>query len=154
MEIKSKIIAVSFLLIGMMIGSNNFAKSDIATIKIAVVDVPTIVAKSAQVKALKDEQTKKSLELQKWLDSVNKEVKAQSTEANKEKLLKKYTEELKKKKEANAKDYAQKLSAIDKNLSDTIADQAKKRGYDVVLAKSTVLYGGDDLTEDIAKIIK
>lgn len=154
MKVNSKILAVSCLALGIVIGTNNFAKSDIATYKIAVVDVPTIVAKSSQVKVLKEEQAKKAQELQKWLETVNNDVKAQSTEANKQKLLKKYSDELEKKKEVNAKEYTQKLSAIDKSLSDTIAAQAKEKGYSIVLAKSTVLYGGDDITAQIAKIVK
>lgn len=154
MKINSKIMAVACLVIGVIIGSSNFAMSDITTQKIAVVDVPAIVSKSAQVKALKDEQLKKTQELQKWLETVNADVKKQSTEANKQKLLKKYNEDLAKKKEANAKVYAQKLSAIDASITATIASQAKAKGYDIVLAKSTVLYGGDDITAEIAKIIK
>lgn len=154
MKINSKIVAIACLAVGMVLGSNNFAKSDIAAQKIAVVDVPTIVAKSSQVKTLKDEQIKKAQDLQKWLETVNNDVKKQSTDANKQKLLKKYNDELAKKKEANAKDYAQKLAAIDKSISDTIAAQAKAKGYSIVIAKSTVLYGGEDITAEIAKLVK
>ncbi len=154
MKINSKFMAGACLAVGVIIGANNFAMSDITTQKIAVVDVPAIVAKSAQVKALKDEQLKKTQELQKWLETVNADVKKQSTEANKQKLLKKYNEDLAKKKEANAKTYAQKLASIDASITATIASQAKAKGYDIVLAKSTVLYGGDDITAEIAKIVK
>ena len=59
-----------------------------------------------------------------------------------------------KKREANAKDYAKKLSEIDKNISATIEAQAKANGYDLVLSKSTVLYGGEDITAEIAKVVK
>lgn len=154
MKINSKIVAIACLAVGIVLGSNNFAKSDIAAQKIAVVDVPTIVAKSSQVKTLKDEQIKKAQDLQKWLETVNNDLKKQSTDANKQKLLKKYNDELAKKKEANAKDYAQKLAAIDKSISDTIAAQAKAKGYSIVIAKSTVLYGGEDITAEIAKLVK
>lgn len=150
----SKILACVCLVIGIVIGSNNFAMSDVKSSQIAVVDVPAIVAKSAQVKALKDEQTKKAQELKKWLDTVNADVQKQSTEANKQKLLKKYNEELAKKKEVNVKEYTKKLSAIDASISATIAAQAKAKGYDIVIAKSSVLYGGDDITAEIAKMVK
>lgn len=154
MKIDSKILASACLAIGIVIGSNNFAMSDITSSNIAVVDVPAIVAKSAQVKALKEEQTKKAQELKKWLETVNADVQKQSTEANKQKLLKKYNEDLAKKKEANTKEYAQKLAAIDSSISATIASQAKAKGYDIVIAKSSVLYGGVDITSEIAKIVK
>ena len=153
-KIDTKITAIACLVLGIVIGANNFAMSDISTQKIAVVDIQSVVAKSTQVKTLKDEQTKKAEELAKWLDSVNADVKKQTTEENKQKLLKKYNDELARKKETNAKEYAQKLSAIDKNISDTIASQAKLKGYDIVIAKSSVLYGGEDITEQIAKALK
>ena len=154
MKIDSRVLSASILALGIIIGSANCAKSDISTQKIAVVDVPAIVAQSGQVKELKAEQTKKAQDLSKWLETVNADIKKQSSEANKKKLLAKYNEEFNKKKEANAKDYAEKLTAIDKSISSTIAAQAKSKGYDIVLAKSTVLYGGDDITADIAKVVK
>lgn len=154
MKINSKITTAAVFALGIIIGANNFAMSDVANRKIAVVDVPSIVTKSAQVIALKNEQVKKTQELQKWLETANADVKKQSTEANKQKLLKKYNDELAKKKEANAKAYSKKLAEIDASISATIASQAKAKGYDLVLAKSTVLYGGDDITAEIAKIVK
>ena len=154
MKIDSKVLSIGCLVLGLVLGSSNFAMSNMTPQKIAVVDVPAIVAKSAQVKTLKDEQAKKAQDLAKWLETVNADVKKQSTEANKQKLLKKYNEELAKKKEANTKEYTKKLAAIDASISSTIAAQAKAKGYDIVLAKSTVLYGGDDITAEIAKIVK
>ena len=154
MKIDSKVLSISCLVLGLVIGSSNFAMSDVASQKIAVVDVPAIVAKSAQVKTLKEEQAKKAQDLAKWLETANADVKKQTTEANKQKLLKKYNEDLAKKKEANTKEYTKKLAVIDASISSTIAAQAKAKGYDIVLAKSTVLYGGEDITAEIAKIVK
>ncbi len=154
MKIDSKLLSAGILAIGIVIGSCNTAISNISTQKIAVVDVPAVVSQSAQVKALKDEQTKKAQELSKWLETVNADVKKQTTEANKKKLLTKYNEEFAKKKEANTKAYTAKLAEIDKSISATIAAQAKAKGYDIVLAKSTVLYGGDDITAEVAKVVK
>lgn len=154
MKIDSKFVALICLTLGIIVGSNSFAVSDVAASKIAVVNVPVIVAKSAQVKALKNEQANKAKALEKWIETANADVKKQSTDANKQKLLKKYNEELAKKKEANSKEYAQKLAAIDAGISATIAAQAKAKGYDIVIAKSSVLYGGDDITAEIAKIVK
>ena len=154
MKIDSKVLSIGCLVLGLVLGSSNFAISNMTPQKIAVVDVPAIVAKSAQVKTLKDEQAKKAQDLAKWLEIANADVKKQSTEENKQKLLKKYNNELAKKKEVNTKEYTKKLAAIDASISSTIAAQAKAKGYDIVLAKSTVLYGGDDITAEIAKIVK
>ena len=152
LKVDLKLVAVAALALGLGIGSSNVAMADAG--KVAVVDVPKIVSESKQVQALKDEQAKKSQELAKWLEVVRADVAKQQTEAGKEKLLKKYEADLAKKREANAKDYAKKLADIDKNISATIEAQAKLKGYDLVLSKSTVLYGGDDLTAEIAKVVK
>lgn len=122
--------------------------------KIAVVDVQTVVAQSQQVKALKQEQTKKMQDLEKWLTTVKTDVEKQQTQEGKEKLLKKYNAEFAKKKEAIAKDYQARLQTIDKSISDTIAQQAKAKGYDIVISKGMVLYGGDDITADVTKVVK
>ncbi len=153
MKINSNVLSVLSLAAGIVIGSCGVAFSDITT-KVAVVDVQTIVSKSGQVKELKKEQETKANELNKWLETVNADIKKQSTEANRKKLLKKYNEDLAKKKEANAKEYTAKLAAIDKNISSTIAEQAKIKGYTLVLSKSSVLYGGEDITSEISKIVK
>ena len=122
--------------------------------KIAVVDVPAVVAQSQQVQALKKEQTKKIQDLKKWLSTVRADVQKQKTEEGKDKLLKKYNAEFAKKKEAIAKDYQARLQAVDKSISETIAQQAKAKGYDIVISKGMVLYGGDDITADINKVVK
>lgn len=113
-----------------------------------------VVAQSQQVKALKQEQTKKMQDLEKWLTTVKTDVEKQQTQEGKEKLLKKYNAEFAKKKEAIAKDYQARLQTIDKSISDTIAQQAKAKGYDIVISKGMVLYGGDDITADVTKVVK
>ena len=122
--------------------------------KIAVVDVPAVVAQSQQVQALKKEQTKKINNLEKWLTTVRADVEKQKTEEGKDKLLKKNNAEFAKKKEAIAKDYAARLQVVEKSISDTIAQQAKAKGYDIVISKGMVLYGGDDITADVTKAVK
>lgn len=142
------------------IGFNNAAMSEeaAATIpasyKVAIVDVGQVVASSKDVQALRKEQEAKLVELQKWLETVRADVQKQSTEENKQKLIKKYDAEFVKKQEAIKKDYAAKLTAIDKNISDVINKTAKAKGYDLILAKGVVLYGGDDITKEIEKAVK
>ncbi|MCI5888767.1 MAG: OmpH family outer membrane protein [Brachyspira sp.] len=135
--------------------ANNFAMSDIpSNFKVAVVDVQQVVASSAQVKALKKEQQAKTEEVIKYIDKARKDVASVSDEKKKKALEDKYNKELVTKRETLEKDYATKLQAIDKNISSTIETQAKAKNYNVVLAKGVVLYGGDDITADIVKIVK
>lgn len=135
--------------------ANNFAMSDVpSNFKVAVVDVQQVVASSAQVKALKKEQQAKTEEVIKYIDKARKDVASVSDEKKKKALEDKYNKELVTKRETLEKDYATKLQAIDKNISSTIETQAKAKNYNVVLAKGVVLYGGDDITADIVKIVK
>ena len=57
-------------------------------------------------------------------------------------------------KEAIAKDYAARLQAVDKSITDTISTQARLKGYNMVISKGVVVYGGDDITADVQKVVK
>ena len=150
MKINLKILVMAFLMIFLM--SENVANAD--TTKIAVVDLQKVVSSSKQVKVLKDEQYKKATDLEKWLDVAKKDIEKQSTDENKQKLIKKYDSELAKKREANTKEYTRKLNEIDASVSQVITTYAKSKSYDMVLAKSNVLFGGIDITNEIIKLVK
>lgn len=122
--------------------------------KIAIVDVQKVVNKSSQIQALKREQENKRKELAQFIKKAGEDIKKQPDEAKKKAIAQKYDKELKAKQEANAKAYKTKLEAADKNINSIIIQQAKAMGYDIVLAKGIVLYGGDDITESILKVIK
>lgn len=143
---------VLLLFVGIITGATTMAMADVK--KIAVVDVQTVVNKSAQVQALKKEQELKKQETIKFINNARADVNKQTDPKKKEELTKKYDKELAAKREANAKAYKTKLQAIDKSISDTINAQAKAMGYDMVLTKGVVLYGGDDITEAVSKVVK
>ena len=145
-----KILTATILLI--TLGISNFAMADT---KIAVVDLQALVNKSSQVQALKKDNEAKAKNLQKWLATVKADIQKQKTQEGKEKLMKKYEEELTKKQETIKKEYAQKLQAIDKSIAETIVNEAKAKGYDLVITKhGDVLYGGLDITKDLMKSVK
>ena len=141
---------LSLTLMALILGSG----IAIAEQRIAVVDVQAVVSKSAQVQALKKEQQAKITDLEKWLKTAQADVEKQKTQEGKEKLLKKYNAEFAKKKEAIAKDYAARLQAVDKSITETISTTAKTKGYNMVISKGVVVYGGDDITADVQKVVK
>lgn len=144
-------LGVAAFVIGMSV--QHYAMSDVPS-KIAVVDVQQVVASSTQVKNLKKEQQAKASEIIKYIEKARKDVAAVSDEKKKKALEDKYNKELIAKRDKLEKDYTTKLSAIDKSISATIAAEAKNNNYDVVLAKGVVLYGGDDITDNILKAVK
>lgn len=113
-----------------------------------------VVASSSQVKTLKKEQQAKASEIIKYVEKARKDVASVTDEKKKKALEDKYNKELVSKRDKLEKDYASKLSAIDKSISDKIAVEAKNGGYDVVLAKGVVLYGGTDITSNVIKAVK
>ena len=146
-------ICVTGFILGLTV--NNFAIGNTpANLKVAIVDVNTIVSKSAQVETLKQNQLKETEALKNWLNTVKIDIAKQSTEENKIKLTKKYEADFVKKQENIKKNYTKELLKIEKNISQTIEKEAKAQNFDLVLSKSVVLYGGTDITEAISKAVK
>ena len=122
--------------------------------KVAIIDLQKVISKSAQVQALKKEQDKNQKEIAQIVKKAGEEIKKEPDVNKKKALADKYEKQLKTKREANSKNYKTKLEAIDKSINATISQQAKAMGYDMVLTKGVVLYGGDDITEAVCKVVK
>jgi len=125
-----------------------------ADVSIAVVDVPAVVNASAKVQALKKDQQTKAQEIVKFIEKARKDVASISDAKKKKTAEEKYNKELMTKKEKMDAEYAAKLKELDESISDQIIQKAKENGYNVVLSKGVVLYGGTDITNDIIKVIK
>ena len=149
--IKYFALGLSAFVIGMSV--NNYAISDV-TNNIAVVDVQKVVASSAQVKALKADREAKIKDLASFVQTARTNVAKEKNAEKKKALEEKYNKELNTKRDAIQKDYAKKLANIDKSISATIAQKAKAANYSMVIAKGVVLYGGQDITNEIAKVVK
>ncbi len=122
--------------------------------KVAVVDLQKLVSNSAQVKQLKQEHSKKIHELNNIIVNARGEISNQTDPAKVLALEEKYTKEFNAKKEAIDKDYNSKLSAIEKNIKTEIEKKAQKDSYSYVFAKSVVLYGGKDITNELLNSVK
>lgn len=142
------ILAVS----SMMLSSVAFAAPEPQ--KIAVVDIQKVVSASAQVKALKASQEAKNKELSAFIKKAQEDVNKQTDVNKKKSLAESYEKQLKTKREANIKDYTTKLKAADANITAQIGKKATELGYTMVVPKSTVIWGGDDITETVLKGIK
>ena len=103
---------------------------------------------------MKQENAKKMAELDKIIVNARGEI---SNEKDPSKVLlleDKYMKEFNSKKEAIEKDYNNRLSAIERNIKTEVSKKAQKDGYDYVFAKSVVLYGGKDITEELLQSVK
>ena len=137
------------LSIFMLSGISVFAEEDVA-----VVDLTRLVGNSSQVKQLKQEHSKKMAELDKIIVNARGEISNEKDSAKVLLLEDKYMKEFNTKKEALEKDYGNRLSGIEKNIKAEITKKAQKDGYEYVFAKSVVLYGGKDITDELLHSIK
>lgn len=150
---------LTLIAIALALSTNNFviqkamAKSS-TNVNIALVDIQKIVENSPSINALNVYRKNKLDDLVKFIENANADV-AKETNATKKKTLEDgYNKELNIRKEAIDKEYAQKLSEIDKNITVSIKTKAKECNYDLVLTKSNVLDGGTDITSEIIKGLK
>lgn len=132
---------------------NNIAISD-TTPKVAVIDAAKIVSNSSAVKALKAEQEKKVKEMQATLEKAQAEISKETDPAKISALEDKYRNQINAQKVALDKEYNDKLIKIDSDIRSTVIEKARSLNYDLVLPKNVVYFGGDDITEVIAKDIK
>lgn len=132
---------------------NNIAISN-PEYRVAIVDTQKIAANSSEIKALKEEQAK---QMSKILDTINKarfEISEEKDLIKVAKLEEKYEKEIQSQKIALNTSYNSKLTAIDNKIKTAVVEKARSMNYNIVLAKENVLFGGDDITEEVLKIIK
>lgn len=154
----SKLMTIAMAAV-LAIGSANVATAAVAnsntTFKYAVVDVPRVVENSQQVANLKKQRQEQERLFSKSLQDAQKKLQAETNATKKKALEDSLTKSLNAQKDKMNQEYAQKLQAIDKNISAVIAQQARANGYKLVVAKSVVLYSeGTDITNDVMKAVK
>ncbi len=147
------LMAVAFAF-GIGFGTANLAISNPPSPSIAVVNIDKLLNSSAQVSALKKEQQAKASELKSWLKTAQADVDKQKTPQAKQAMRVKYEKELMNKRAANNKAFSGKLASIDSSITKTVSQYAKSKGYSIVLAKNVVIYGGTDITSEVAKLVK
>lgn len=131
-----------------------FAQISFAKERIGVVDIQSLVNRSSAVKALKNEHSSQIQSLNSIVTEAQNAI-ARETDPQKIVILQdRYNEEFNRKKDIIDKQYQSKLTSIENSLRKDIEASAKKNNYDFVIAKSLVFYGGEDITEIIAKDIK
>ncbi|CDE43328.1 outer membrane protein [Clostridium sp. CAG:768] len=154
---KNKILATLIVISAFIAGYsiNSIAISNTTPeYKIAVVDIATILKNSKEINALKLEQEKQMQNMQATIDKAKAEISKEQDPAKIAQLEEKYRNEINKQKLALDTSYNNKLTAIDNKIKTAVVEKARSMNYNMVLPKNTVLFGGDDITEQVATIIK
>ena len=122
--------------------------------KVAIVDIQKIVSNSSEIKALKTDQEKQVQAMQATIDKARAEISKEKDPAKIAQLEEKYRNEINQQKLALDTSYNSKLTAIDNKIKTAVVEKARSMNHNIVLPKNTVLYGGDDITDQVSTIIK
>lgn len=154
---KKKIFGVLVVITAFVAGYsiNNIAVSGTnPEYKVAIVDIQKIVSNSSEIKALKTDQEKQVQAMQATIDKARAEISKEKDPAKIAQLEEKYRNEINQQKLALDTSYNSKLTAIDNQIKTAVIEKARSMNYNIVLPKNTVLYGGDDITDQVSTIIK
>ena len=122
--------------------------------RVAIVDIQKIVANSSEIKTLKLEQEKEIQNLQSTIDKARTEISNEKDPVKIAQLEEKYRKQINDQKLTLDISYNSKLTAIDNKIKTAVVEKARSMNYNMVLPKNTVLFGGDDITDQVAQIIK
>lgn len=134
--------------------SNTSSTSALNNAKIAIVDVQALVNQTPSVLALRAEQQQNASIIQNWVNGVNNQLNQIADQNTRNATAQQYQIELNKRQQALQNQYALKIQAIDTELSGLVSKVANEKKLDYVFAKGTVVFGGTDITADVAKLIK
>ena len=146
---KQYIIGIGALLIGTAVGMC-FTCSP----KIAVVNVNQVVQAYPKLSLVQRENALKVGELSQWLDAAQKKIDAEKDKTKKAALIQQTQAVAVQRKAEIQKEYAQKTTELDNEITEIIANVAKKSGCKVVFAKASVVSGGVDITEKVLEKFK
>lgn len=152
---KKHILSITVCILAFITGYsiNSTAMSDTGY-KVAVVDVAQLINKSPEINVLKAEQQKKLDNMKATVEKAQKEISKEQDPQKIAQLEEKYRNEINQQKLALDEEYNTKLKQIDTKIKNMVIAKAKGLQYDLVLPKSIVLFGGNDITSEVEKMIK
>lgn len=122
--------------------------------KYGVVNVTQVVKESQSVQALKATREDQKLKLENFVKDGNAKVDAETDPVKKEALKKKLNNDLKYMVNTYEQRYKDSLSDVNKEISTDISNIAKQKNYSLILTTDSVLYGGQNITEDVINAVK
>lgn len=154
---KKKVIGTLVVLGAFALGYsvNNIAVSkSTPDYKVAVVDIQKIVANSSEISTLKAEQEKQMQNMQSTINKARAEISKEKDPKKIAQLEEQYRKQINDQKLALDTSYNNKLTAIDSKIKTAVVEKARSMNYNLVLPKNMVLFGGDDITDQVSAIIK
>lgn len=103
---------------------------------------------------MKAEQEKQMQNMQSTIDKARTEISKEQDPVKIAQLEEKYRNEINNQKLALDTSYNTKVKAIDSKIKTAVVEKARSMNYNIVLPKNTVLFGGDDITDEVSQIIQ
>ncbi len=119
-----------------------------------VVNLQRVVSVSKDVAALRVEREAQINELKKMADDANAEIEKIKDEDKKKAATEKYLAEIQVKKNEFDNAYNTALQASDTKIKNVIESVAEKKNLSAVLSSSSVVIGGEDITEAVVDLVK
>ena len=123
-------------------------------IKYGFVDVNMVVGASKAVKKADSERTAEKKKIIKFIEESANKMNKEPDDKKREEMKNKFDIELTAKKSEMNKSYREKLMKINNDINAELIKIAKDKDYQLILTKDAVLYVGDDLTQDLIKVVK
>lgn len=123
-------------------------------IKYGFVDVNKVVAASKAVEKANKERAAEKKKIIKFIEESANKMNKEEDEKKREEMKNQFDLDLTAKKSEMNKSYGEKLLKINNDINAELIKIAKDKDYQLILTKDAVLYGGDDLTQDLIKVVK
>ena len=120
--------------------------------EMAVVDVSKIVSNYSKAQDVSMDLKVKEAELKTMVAEAEKSIKSANVSEQKG-LEEKYKNVLAEKQALYRQQYEQQLQSVETDIEDAIKTVSQSKNIKIVLNKNSVVYGGDDLTEEVLKAL-
>ena len=141
---------VTSILVVVCLSTSVQAKTD-CDFKVGVIDTAKVINKSIKYKELEKERTKNLQALSRWVETAKTDIAKQQTPEARTKLAKKYNEDFERKKVFVRRNFETQINDINEYSLNLIDDYAQTKQYAMVFEKSSVLYGGKNITGPIIR---
>lgn len=150
---KKNILILFGFIVSFMLGACAVVNATSMPLKIATIDIVAIARGSNEVAALRLYENKEREALSAYMQKAKAEVLKEKDKTKQTQLQKKHIQVYKTKQNKLQSHIAKKSNAIDKKIYDSIKTYADTKGYNLVFSKSALIYGGEDISAEIIKVI-
>jgi len=119
--------------------------------KLGIVDLGKVIENYSEAQEVTADLKVKEKELQQFVLDAQKQIKAAKTPVEKNNLEKQLGEQFNIKKNAFAKQQAEKWQEIEDDVFEKIKKISKSKKFDMVLNKQSVIVGGNEITDQVVK---